>query len=83
MPIFRLLRDNPVAVENAEALVAAYEETLRALSLVDRTDPITELVARKIIEIGQTGILDPSEISRLAVKALTNWLGPLPKGAAL
>jgi hypothetical protein len=49
----------------------AYEKTLRALRLVDRGDPITELVARKVIEIGQGGVRDPAQISRLAVEALS------------
>ena len=42
-----------------------------ALDLCDRTDPITELVARKIIEIGQTGVRDPLQISKLAVTDLS------------
>jgi hypothetical protein len=50
-------------------LVAAYGKTLRAL--VDRSDPITELVARKVIEIKQSGVRDPAQISRLAIKALS------------
>jgi hypothetical protein len=49
----------------------AYEATLKALDLTDRSDPITELVARKIIEIGQTGVRDPLQISRLAVTDLS------------
>jgi len=31
---------------------------------------VTEIVAKKIIEIGQTGISDPAQISQLAVKDL-------------
>jgi hypothetical protein len=48
----------------------AYEQTLRALRLKDRNDPITQLVAEKIIAIGRTGIEDPTEISKLALKQL-------------
>ncbi len=80
MPIYRLLQNSS---EDVTHLVAAYEETLRALGLVDRTDPVTELVARKVIEIGQTGIREAREISRLAVEALTTWLGAAPKGPLL
>ena len=32
-------------------LVTAYEAALKSLGLADRTDPITEMVAKKIIEI--------------------------------
>jgi hypothetical protein len=38
------------------------------LSVVDRNDPLTEMLARKIIEIGATGVSDPAKISELAVK---------------
>ena len=37
--------------------------------------PLTELIAKKIIEIGQTGLKDPAQICLWAVEAL----GP-PKG---
>jgi hypothetical protein len=50
------------------ALTAAL--TLRALRLKDRDDPITQLVAEKIIAIGRTGIENPAEISNLALKEL-------------
>ena len=51
-------------------LIAAYELTLRALNLVDRNDPPTAVIADKIIEIGATGLKDPIEISKRAVKLL-------------
>jgi hypothetical protein len=71
MAILRLLQNSQLAAEDMARLVAAYEKTLRALRLVDRSDPITELVARKVIEIGQSGVRDPAQISRLAVMALS------------
>jgi hypothetical protein len=71
MAILRLLQNSQFAAEDVAGLVAAYEKTLRALYLVDRSDPITELVARKVIEIGQSGVRDPAQISRLAVEALS------------
>ena len=52
-------------------LLAAYELTLRALNLVDRNDPLTAVIADKIIEIGATGLKDPVEISKRTVKLLT------------
>ncbi len=75
MAIYRILQNMPLAPEDIGRLVAAYEATLKALGLTDRSDPLTELVARKIIEIGQTGIRDPREISRRAVADL----GPPPQ----
>src|SRR3954452_14995628 len=52
-------------------LFAAYELTLRALNLVDRDDPLSAMIADKIIEIGATGLDDPIEISKRTVKFLT------------
>jgi len=70
MAIYRILQNMPLSPEDISRLVAAYEATLQALDLADRNDPITELVARKIIEIGQTGVRDPLQISRLALTDL-------------
>jgi hypothetical protein len=50
--------------------VTAYEKALRALGLKDRSDPITQLVAEKIIAVGRLGIEDPAEISRVTLKEL-------------
>jgi hypothetical protein len=38
--------------------------------LVDRNDPIAEIVAKTVIEIGASGVSDPSEISKIALKRL-------------
>jgi hypothetical protein len=45
--------------EDIGRLVAAYENCLRILNLSDRSDPITELIAKKVIEVAQTGMRDP------------------------
>jgi hypothetical protein len=37
---------------------------------VDRNDPIADIVARKIIEVGATGISDPEQISKTAIEQL-------------
>jgi hypothetical protein len=51
-------------------LAKAYKKTLHDLSLVDRHDPLSLLVAQAVIEIGKTGVRDPVEISKLVIKAL-------------
>jgi hypothetical protein len=48
----------------------AFSKALRALHLVNRNDPVTEIVARKIIEIGATGVRDATEIAKIVVKQL-------------
>ena len=42
-----------------KAMTAAYEGTCTALDLADRTDPLTEIIAKKIIERAKRGELDP------------------------
>lgn len=56
--------------EEKERLVRAYKKTLRDLSLVDRRDPLSLLVAQAVIEISKTGVRDPVEISKRVIKAL-------------
>ena len=68
MTIRRLLKDRKLAPEETQRLNLAYKRTLRLLHLVDRNDPITEMVAKKIIEIGIRGVRDPTEICKVAVK---------------
>lgn len=70
MAIYRLLQNSAFAPEDIGRLVAAYEDCLRILNVTDRTDPITEFLAKKIIEIGQTGMRDPVQIGRLALKEI-------------
>ena len=70
MPIRRFLNGTSIEPHEMEQLNLAYRAALRSLSLVDRDDPIVEIVARKIIEIGKTGLRDPAQISERALKEL-------------
>jgi hypothetical protein len=75
MTIRRLLRDDRLREpEDAERLDRAYRYTLRSLCLVGRNDPVTEIVAKAVIEIGATDVRDPIEISKIAVKQLGNLI---------
>lgn len=44
--------------------------TLRKLSSVDRSDPLTEIVAKKTIELGQRGVREAAQLVELAIKEL-------------
>ena len=70
MAIYRLLQNSPMGPEEIAVLTEAYELTLKELDLVDRSDPITQIVAKKIIEVGQRGVCDPEQLSSLALKEL-------------
>jgi hypothetical protein len=68
--IYRLLQNIPLGPEEIDRLSKAYERTLRTVGVKERDDPLTELIAKKIIEISQTGLKDPAQISAQAIKEL-------------
>jgi hypothetical protein len=68
--IYRLLQNLPLGPEELKRLADAYERTLIALRLKDRDDPLTQIIAKKIIEVGQTGLKDPEQISARAIEEL-------------
>jgi hypothetical protein len=76
MPLDRLLktqktRDRIGTFEHSEILRQAFNLALHGLHLVDRNDPICEIVAHKIIEVSLLdGTRDPQEIAALTVKQL-------------
>ena len=67
MPIHRLLQNRPLGPEEINRLATAYEQALQGIGLVDREDPLAEMVAKKVIEFAQTGVRDPKDIAALAV----------------
>jgi hypothetical protein len=67
MPIDRLLKVGKYTPEDIELLNKAFDLALRSMGLVDRNDPLCEMVARKVIEAGATGISDPKKIAEVAV----------------
>ncbi len=70
MAIYRLLQQSAFGPEEIDRLATAFEDSLRALKLDDRSDPFTETVAKKLIEIAQTGERDPRQLRRRAFEAL-------------
>ena len=70
MPINRLLANSKLRTDEIENLNSAFKQALRSLHLVDRDDPLAEIVAKTVIEVGATGVREPSEISKIAIKRL-------------
>ena len=70
MPINRLLQNSKLEPAEREVLNLAYIRALRLLHLKDRSDPVCEIVARKIVEIGATAAGDPVVISEIAARQL-------------
>ena len=70
MPIKRLLDQSSITSEQRHVLELAYSRVLRRLKLVDRNDPICEIVAQTVIEIGLSGANDAAAIAEMACRQL-------------
>jgi len=56
-------------------MAKAYEDALIALHLADRQDPFTEIVARKIVEIAESGEGNPVRLRDRALEELRGQNG--------
>ena len=70
MAIYRLIANGSFGPDEIEAMTAAYEGALIDLRLPDRDDPITELIAKSIVNVTATGERDPIQIKERAINAL-------------
>ena len=70
--IYQMIKTASYSPEDIERLTAAYDDALRLLQLANRTDPISEIVAKRIIDAAKTGIRDPEELCAWAIKDLMN-----------
>ena len=70
MAIYRLIANGTFDPEAIEAMTAAYEDALSDLRLIDRTDPLTELIATSIINVTEAGERDSEKIKERALNAL-------------
>jgi len=70
MPLYPLLQNSAFDPEHCRALGAAFETCLTQLGLVDRSDPLALVVAKKMIELGQRGVRDPDRLCELACKEI-------------
>jgi hypothetical protein len=68
MPIYRVLEDSDLSSEQRHVLVLAFSCTLRKLGLVDRNDPVC--VARKVIEVANSGVTNAIAIAEITYKQL-------------
>jgi hypothetical protein len=70
--LIRLLRehDHSFGPDEITGLVAAYEDALAQLGLVNRDDPATMLLAKTIIEAAKAGERDPQRLRAAAIRAL-------------
>ena len=60
----------PMEPEEISRLTTAYKQALRGIGLVDRDDPLSEMVAKKVIKIAKSGVRGPADIAALAIMEL-------------
>ena len=70
MAIYRLIASGTFDPEVIEVMTAAYERALSELRLTDRNDPLTELIAKSIINVTARGERDPEMLKERALNAL-------------
>jgi hypothetical protein len=64
------MREAAFGPEDTARMAEAYESALKRLGLVDRNDPLTELVASKVLEIARSGKAPANAICDQALKEL-------------
>ena len=70
MSLARYMQEGVFDPSAIEAMTTAYLAVCESLRLASRTDPLTEIIARKVIEIASTGERDPARIRDLTLLAL-------------
>ena len=72
MAIYRLLEKSSLGLgpKEVNCIIEAYEQALHTLCVKDRDDPLTEMIAKKIIKIAQTGVDDAAQLSALVIADL-------------
>lgn len=70
MAIHQLLRTFSLGPEEIEQMMTAYESALAKLQLSNRTDPITTIIAQRIVEAAKAGVRDSNQLCAMAIKDL-------------
>jgi hypothetical protein len=65
-----MLQEASFGPDEITCMAAGYECALRELGLADRQDPITEVIAKKIIELSRDGERDPKQMCAKAIREL-------------
>jgi hypothetical protein len=70
MPIHEIMRRQGVfSPEEVAMLGNVFEEVLQTIGLVDRKDPMTEMVAKKLVELATAGMRDSARLKALTLQA--------------
>ena len=69
MAIFKLIANGSFGPEEIKVMTEAYEEALIDLG-IDRNDPLTELIAKAIVNVAATGERNAPIVKERALNAL-------------
>ncbi len=70
MTIHRFLEGQAFGPQEIALMTSAYEDVLRILRLSNRSDPITHVVARRIIDCARAGERDPQRLRQSVLESL-------------
>jgi hypothetical protein len=70
MAIYRFIANGSFGPDEIKVMTEAYEGALIDLRIVNRDDPVTELIAKSIVNVTATGERDPRVVKERAVNAL-------------
>ena len=70
MAIYKLIANGAFGQKEIELMSAAYESALVNFGVANREGPITELIAKAIVNVVATGERDPALVEQRAINAL-------------
>lgn len=70
MAIYKLIANGSFGPDDIEVMKAAYEAALVDVGVTNREDPITELIAKSIVNVTASGKRDPKQVMERALNAL-------------
>jgi hypothetical protein len=76
VPLYRLLQNCAFEPAAIEVMSAAFEDVCRTLGLAELSDPLRDLVAKKVIELAQRGERDRVRLTELTLAAFSDQSSP-------
>jgi hypothetical protein len=73
-----LVQKRRMKPEKVDRVVAASQLVLVMLCVKDWDDPVSEVIARKVVAIEDTGIYEPTKIAALVMKELVQGSASAP-----
>ncbi|SFN17966.1 hypothetical protein SAMN05216573_10923 [Bradyrhizobium sp. Rc3b] len=70
MPISRMVTNIDLTGEQQHVLELAFNHALRKLELVDRRDPLCDLLAKRMIEIHMRGVTNAVALAEITVREI-------------